>query len=555
MHLHYFTLMRQVNTIRHRIGGATITESFTQVKNEWVIKLEKGGQEPLYLQLSTDPHYGYFLWHTQVHRRANSTNIFPQLLGAIIDSIALVEGERIIHITFQGSNRQLYLQYFPLNINFFLTQPDQTIEGAFKHNQQWVNKPFRIPENSRLDPMTISEQHWDQVLTQHPTHPIGNLLKQKFRYMTRPVLTELFARLPFNEETTPEALSSNDQALIFNEIQNFMGQFQTGLPYIYFDGPLPIRFTLGAFRSLNHLTAESFEAVNSALRVFCFKAIKWRTLIQKKEALLKRVEERIRFLERTIQKMVQESPADRADRYRKIGQLLLAQPHAIQPQSTQVELIDYFDPAQSTITVTVDPNKSAAENAARYFQKAKESEQNRAKRERRRNHLEQERNTLIQLQEQLRDATTEKQITKIEEALKNMHVIGTSKEEAAIIRVPYREFQFKSYTIWVGKSAADNDALTFKYAHKEDWWLHVQGYTGSHVIIRNPGREAHPPPEVLAYAARLAVTFSQARHARYVPVLVTQVKYVQKPRKSPPGTVIPQRTKTVFADPLSEHEL
>jgi len=52
-----------------------------------------------------------------------------------------------------------------------------------------------------------------------------------------------------------------------------------------------------------------------------------------------------------------------------------------------------------------------------------------------------------------------------------------------------------------------------------------------------------------------AVTFSQARHAQYVPVLVTQVKYVRKSRKSPPGSVIPQRTKTIFADPLPEHEL
>ena len=41
-------------------------------------------------------------------------------------------------------------------------------------------------------------------------------------------------------------------------------------------------------------------------------------------------------------------------------------------------------------------------------------------------------------------------------------------------------------TVLVGRSAADNDLLTFGLGESRDGWLHVAAESGSHVIVRNP---------------------------------------------------------------------
>jgi predicted ribosome quality control (RQC) complex YloA/Tae2 family protein len=39
------------------------------------------------------------------------------------------------------------------------------------------------------------------------------------------------------------------------------------------------------------------------------------------------------------------------------------------------------------------------------------------------------------------------------------------------------------------------------------------------------------------------------RKAKFVPVAMTERKYVRKPKGSPPGTVVLEREKVIFAEP------
>jgi len=58
----------------------------------------------------------------------------------------------------------------------------------------------------------------------------------------------------------------------------------------------------------------------------------------------------------------------------------------------------------------------------------------------------------------------------------------------------------------------------------------------------------------LAEAATLAAWYSRARTSGSVPVAWTRRKYVRKPRKAPPGSVLPDRVETVFVKPSSAVE-
>ncbi len=102
----------------------------------------------------------------------------------------------------------------------------------------------------------------------------------------------------------------------------------------------------------------------------------------------------------------------------------------------------------------------------------------------------------------------------------------------------YRVAQLDGWEIWIGKGAAENDVLTFREADSRDFWLHVAGYAGSHVIVRNPQEVAELPREVLQRAAELAAWHSKAREARgKVEVHACRVADVRKPRGFAAGKV------------------
>ena len=104
----------------------------------------------------------------------------------------------------------------------------------------------------------------------------------------------------------------------------------------------------------------------------------------------------------------------------------------------------------------------------------------------------------------------------------------------------------EGWEVLVGKTARDNDVLTFREADPQDVWLHVGGGTpGSHVVIRNP-EMGEVPRFVIKQAAELAATHSKARNARgKIDVHVCRACDVTKPRGAKPGSVQLRRYESV----------
>ena len=103
----------------------------------------------------------------------------------------------------------------------------------------------------------------------------------------------------------------------------------------------------------------------------------------------------------------------------------------------------------------------------------------------------------------------------------------------------------------VGRTDADNDYLTLTVARPDDWWFHVRGVAGGHVILQGPAGE-EPDRETLKRAAAIAAYHSRARGAGTVAVSCTEARHVSKPSGAKPGTVA-IRKETVFkVRPLTE---
>lgn len=106
--------------------------------------------------------------------------------------------------------------------------------------------------------------------------------------------------------------------------------------------------------------------------------------------------------------------------------------------------------------------------------------------------------------------------------------------------------------VLVGKTARDNDLLSVRLASPRDFWFHVAGESGSHVVVRNPENLDRLPRATRDYAAGLAAGYSRARAGGTVAVHMARCSEVTKGRGMPPGMVLLGRHETVRIRPRRE---
>jgi predicted ribosome quality control (RQC) complex YloA/Tae2 family protein len=104
------------------------------------------------------------------------------------------------------------------------------------------------------------------------------------------------------------------------------------------------------------------------------------------------------------------------------------------------------------------------------------------------------------------------------------------------------------WVVLAGRTDRDNDLLSIKLARPNDYWFHVKGLAGSHVVLRVPPA-ADPPGAILKAAAAIAAWHSKKRASRSVAVSYTRARFVTKPRGAPPGTVEIRKEKVLLVRP------
>jgi len=237
--------------------------------------------------------------------------------------------------------------------------------------------------------------------------------------------------------------------------------------------------------------------------------------------------------------------AEDADRLRLCGELLKLRLHDIPPRCSSVALPNPFDPGSPEVQVPLAPHLSARQNMERYFRRYKKLKAARQQAEARAAEARKRIDLLDTKALAVQEATTLAQLESLAEELGHRRPPRAARRRAAgQPRGPYRFLSAEGHEILVGRTAAQNDELTFRIARGNDLWLHVEGYAGSHVVVRVPkGRTV--PKETLLDAAALAVHFSQLRRAGGGPVAYCACKHVTKPRGAKAGETLYSQNKTL----------
>ena len=439
---------------------------------------------------------------------------------------------------------RLRLELIPLRVNAFLEDTQGQLLRTFRPNQPAAGPVSGTGASlGRLGRQAFQ----DQVLNAcRESGPNGLLtadpdrLQLRIRGLSPRFLREITYRCP----PDPEVLWSRLQELI-RRVQQ--GPFS---PRIYPPGKNNQPWICSPF-PLAHLEGCAHREcpdMNTAVAETCRLFQDRQRFLERRQSWLSRHRQRSRKQTRLLKDLQEDLERNlQAQRLKKYSDLLLAQAPGLPAGRTSVRLPDLFLPGQPEVTIPLEPRLTSLHNATRYARQFQKSSRAIPRIQTRLQAVREELGALEKQQERLDRATS---LADLEPPPAIPGPAPSATPAGGRLRRSSREDrtpepsklsrQFVSsdgLTILVGKGNRQNDALTAKVAHNDDFWLHVAGYSGSHVVLRNPDKRPAPSPPSLLEAAQLAAYFSQARNAPRIEVHYTQKKFVTRPKGGKPGVV------------------
>lgn len=225
---------------------------------------------------------------------------------------------------------------------------------------------------------------------------------------------------------------------------------------------------------------------------------------------------------------------EEVERLRASGELIFAYASQIVPKATEL--------AVDGRTIRLDPELSAVENAQAYIERYTRL---RDARKRLPAMIDEARAKVAYLEAALKDV----ELARTTEEIKALRAeLGDErpKENERPRRAQPLRLRLDGHVVLVGRSARQNDVVTFELARPDDLWLHARGMSGAHVILRS---ESGPPdPSIVERAAQVAAFFSEGRTSGRVPVDVTERRRVRKARGTP-GAVTYSGERTLHVAP------
>ncbi|MCG8309473.1 MAG: NFACT RNA binding domain-containing protein [Cytophagales bacterium] len=507
MHNNYYFLRQLSRQLGQEIRGFCIGEVFSQSKDELIISAYKNGKE-FYIKAYLSPGFCCLSFPKTFSRaKKNSVNLFSGIVGCEIKDVVQIDNDRSFYFQFTDDIQLLFKMHGNLS-NIVLIKDNSAVE-IFRKN---------LIKDNNIRPSELSKEL-------PVTREIFRLQKGNVKNIV-PTLGNSFDRYLQNKNY--DQLGINEKYSCITELLNYL---ENPDYYLHSDDDTIARLSLYKIGKNDYEYGTPVEAVTD----FFLKHISASRLQKEKSILKNSIHKQIKKLDAYIQKsLLHQRKLLGISNYRHIGDLIMSQLHTIKPYISEVELIDFI--TQTPVRISLKPNLSPQANAEKYYKKAKNQQI--------------EIDTL-KTNIELKKKQKENLLAELNE-IENISSIRDITKKAAgkpdKTPPPFRVINFMDYEILVGKNATKNDQLTFKFAKKEDLFLHAKNSSGSHVLVRKKSNQNFPKP-VIEKAASLAAYYSKSKNENLCNVLYTPKKYVRKQKGAPPGTVIVEREKVILVKP------
>lgn len=523
------------------------------------------------LLISASPTYPRVHFTEKTFLNPTEAPMFCMLLrkhceGAIIEEIRQIGMERIIHIDVRQrdelgdvSVKRIIIELMGRHSNIVLLDPvTGTILDGIHHVTPSISS-YRVimpgfsytapPEQHKVNPLEVNSAEFLKGYSE-TEEEAARWLVNSFSGLSPLIAGEIAARAS-NRDNGDASAEAN---ALWNAFDSVMGPVRENnyTPITGLNAKGKMIFSAVQLHSIQD-AEKTYDTMSKCMEDYYGDKAERDTVKQKVSDLL-------RFLQNERSKNVKKLDnlnkdlleADDAEKYRLWGELLFASLHQISKGDKSVELVNFYDEDQATITIALDPLLTPSDNAQRYFKRYNKYK-----------------NSLAVIHEQL--GKTKDEIVYLDNLLQQLSIASMNDIEEIreeLVQQGYLRdrnkkgkkkkkndrptvHQFTStegIDILVGKNNLQNEYVTNRLASANDTWLHTKDIPGSHVVIRSTDfGEA-----TLEEAAQLAAYFSQAKESSSVPVDYTFIRHVRKPSGAKPGFVIYDHQKTLFVTPNEE---
>lgn len=383
------------------------------------------------------------------------------------------------------------------------------------------------PTPAKRDPLRATAAEIEAVLG--PGDPVKALVNA-YRGISPQAAREVLARACGAVPATGQGLPAYTIAARLREIVA-----EPPAPHLVRDENGPIAYA--PYRPLHLPGAVAMPSMSAALEEFYAARQQPLGRDQRRADLAARLHASREQLERQREQIAAElARANELDRLRWEGEMIFAFLHQLPRGATELVV--------EGERIALDPSRSPVEQAQERFKAYDKAKSARA---------------ILPA----RLAETEARLTGLDQLLAllavaddatHIELIAAEAEEAGYLRPSpsrhrpprSRPLQVRSsdgLPIYIGRTARQNEEVTFRIARPTDLWLHARNIHGAHVIIR----AENPPERTIAEAAALAAYYSQARNDAAVEVDLCRRRGVRKIPGGPTGLVSyhPERTLRV----------
>lgn len=427
-------------------------------------------------------------------------------------------------------------------------------------------REYFIPKTQdKLDPFSVTEDEFKEKICGCP-QTLSKALYMSLTGISPVMANEIVFRAGFEPEMNTSELTGDMPVHIYRvfsrmttDISN--GEFQPCIVYRNSDNDAePVEFSslnLTVYEGNEGIAIKKMPDISSVLEEYYAKKNLLTRMKQKSTDLRHLV---ANALERAVKKYElqkkQLQDTEKRDKYKLYGELLTTYGYGIETGAKEALLKNFY--TDEDISVPLDENLSAIENAKKYFDRYSKLKRT----------FEAVSVQLEQTQEEMEHLESIKVALDIAGCDEDLNAIKAELTEFGYIKGRFGKLRTSDggknrknpggkngygggnrekskplhyvtedgFHIYVGKNNYQNDELTFKFANGGDWWFHAKKNAGSHVVVKAEGREL--PDHVYEQAAALAAYYSKAKDGQKVDVDYLERKNVKKPNGAKPGFVV-----------------
>ena len=488
----------------------------------------------------------------------------------------------LLHISHRDELGDIGIKYLSIEImgkysNIILLKEDFTILDAIKRissaqssvREVLPGRKYFIPDQFKKENLLCFPLESLQTFLENKKNPnaerdsgmenLSNLLFQSFSGLSPLSAREvsLDAGLPIDKDM--DSLSASDFESLSDAIRRLRLRISEGdfSPQILYENEKAFDFSalpVQQYKGNPAFHADNFRSP-SELLTFYYGGKEKEDRVRQKSADLKK--QCSTLLERVSKKLsLQEKQlkdTEKKERFRIFGELLTTYGYSLKGGEKELICENYYNGQEEHIPL--EESLSPIENAKKYFDKydkAKRTERNLS------TQVKESKNTLEHLQSIVNSLATAENAEDLEDIRREMGEYGYMKPISPKKKKERKEDKsspriFRSsdgYLLYVGKNNYQNEIVSFQIAEGKDFWFHVKGSAGSHVIAKTEGKSLEELPDRLfEEAAELAAYFSSEKESAKVEVDYTERKNLKKVVGGAPGFVIYHQNYSILVTP------